>query len=167
MWLLTSLSLGLDSLIVSAAVAPLLKSSHVRLLLAVLFGLFDGIGSLIGSEVGWRLSADLSTYAEVGLVLLYAVYVLALAAWGSRNPVSWPVWIMPALLSVDNLFAGRVAGAGGLPVGLVVLYLGLSSCAMSVLGLLLGGLISKARGGIRARELGIGLVIASALLLVF
>jgi putative Mn2+ efflux pump MntP len=166
MWLLVSLSLGLDSLIVSAAVAPLLESSRARVLLVVLFGLFDGIGSLLGSEVGWRLAANLSTYAVAGLVLLYGLYVLALARWGSRDPVRWPLWVMPALMSMDNLLAGRVAGAERIPLALEVLYLGFASCAMALLGLLLGGLISNARGGIRARELGIGLVAASALLLV-
>jgi hypothetical protein len=100
------LLLGLDSLIVCAAVGPLVDKRW-RLLFAALFGVADGVAFLIGSGLGWRLFSDgVSTALQSGIVVALGLYLCLVAAGTQQVAARWPVWVFPHLLVFDNLTYG-------------------------------------------------------------
>jgi hypothetical protein len=100
------LLLGLDSLIVCAAVGPLVDRRW-RLLFAGLFGVADGLAFLIGAGLGWRLFSDgVSAGLQSGIVVALGLYLLVVTAGTQRVAARWPVWVFPHLLIFDNLTYG-------------------------------------------------------------
>ena len=85
------LLLGLDSLIVCAAVGPLVDKRW-RLLFAALFGVADGVAFLIGSGLGWRLFSDgVSTALQSGIVVALGLYLCLVVAGTQQVAARWPV----------------------------------------------------------------------------
>src|SRR5690242_11835855 len=126
------LLLGLDSLIVCAAVGPLVDRRW-RLQYAALFGVADGLAFLVGTGRGWRFFTDgVSTAWQTTIVVGLALYLLVVAAGTQRMASRWPVWVFPHLLIFDNLTYGLTRE------GSLLQQAGqqaLSSALMAVLGL--------------------------------
>jgi hypothetical protein len=163
--MLTLLFLGTDSLIVGAAIGPLIRSNR-RLALAAWFGVADGLGFLIG----WSLHLHVPDLAD-GLVCSLFVaadglYILVVAANMRRRLAGWPVWLLPIAMSFDNFSAGLTRIAGVRQVSVQVGEQILSSGALALLGLTIGATLT-ARLPVRAR-IGTagGLTILAAALLV-
>jgi hypothetical protein len=107
------LLLGLDSLIVCAAVGPLVDKRW-RLLYAGLFGVADGVAFLLGAGLGWRLFSDgVSAALQLGIMVGLGLYLLIVAAGTRQVATRWPVWVFPHLLVFDNLTYG-LSGHGSL-----------------------------------------------------
>jgi hypothetical protein len=98
------LLLGVDSLIACIAVSPLV-SGRSRLALAALFGVADATVFMIGAGLGWNISATESTGLTTALLVASGLYLLLVAA-GSRQIATWPAWIVPWALTLDNLTFG-------------------------------------------------------------
>jgi hypothetical protein len=98
------LLLGVDSLIACIAVSPLV-SGRSRLALAALFGVADATVFMIGAGLGWNISATASTGLTTALLVASGLYLLLVAA-GSRQIATWPAWIVPWALTLDNLTFG-------------------------------------------------------------
>ena len=102
------LLLGLDSLIVCAAVAPLVEPGS-RLRFAALFGVADGLAFLIGAGLGWQLFSDgVSGVLTATILVGLGLYLLVVAAGTQQVAARWPVWVLPAVLVFDNLTYGLV-----------------------------------------------------------
>jgi hypothetical protein len=112
-WLL----LGVDSLIASIAVGPIMERKwSVLVPFAVLFGVTDGGGYLLGTVLHWSFPDNLAFLAPT-VVAVIGVYWIAVAIISKRaataedNPKArWGVWILPWLLCLDNITYGAVDG---------------------------------------------------------
>ena len=113
------LLLGVDSLIACIAVGPLLAKWRLSALssFAVLFGVGDGGGYLLGTALHYSmpdtLSADIE-YAVLGILGVYWLAVAVISRMAAKAELSekshWGVWILPWALSVDNITYGAVTG---------------------------------------------------------
>ena len=112
-WLL----LGVDSLIACIAVGPIMdRRWSVLVPFALLFGVGDGGGYLLGTALHWSYPDSMSFLAPV-VVAVIGVYWIAVAIISKRaaaaedNPKArWGIWILPWLLSLDNITYGAVDG---------------------------------------------------------
>jgi hypothetical protein len=110
-WLL----LGVDSLIACIAVGPLV-SRRMAVPFALLFGVGDGGGYLLGCALHWSYPDNLgflapAVVAVIGLYWIAVAVVSRKAAVAEQNPrVRWGIWILPWLLSLDNITYGAVDG---------------------------------------------------------
>jgi hypothetical protein len=164
---LSFLLLGIDSLIAGIAIAPIV-SPRARVPLAVLFGVADGIGFLVGAMLGWRLPDAVTDFLPSIALLAYGIYLIAVSVATQRVAASWPVWVLPWALTVDNLGYGMVHGRG---VGEMFQQAGVqavSSALLAGIGLAVALLLPRAkRTGGRgfAGAAGGALVLASAALM--
>ena len=113
--------LGTDSFLACVAIGSLAISLRERIWLAAAFGAFDACATLI-SNAGVVLPEPLAL-----TIYLVCAFLLGYAAKSRRSIV----YLLPLLLSVDNVFSG------GTPV--FALLLGVSSGVMAMAGLVLGG----------------------------
>lgn len=172
------LLLGLDSLIVCIAISPLLSRWSHRLLLAAFFGIADAVGFLIGVAMGvvspLRMSGALGETLEVGLPALLGIYMLfiALLAINTRRvaPVSWPVWILPLILALDNFSYGLAGNpAAGSLLQQAFGEQAWSSALLALTGLLVGAAVvyvipAMQRRAVAAATSGAGLVVVTVVL---
>jgi putative Mn2+ efflux pump MntP len=150
-WLPDPLILGLDSLLVSAVLAPLVATWGRRWRLAVLFGACDGLAVLIGSALAWSARADqVLKVAGTDAILAYGAYVMIVAFCGRLGAAARFVWLVPALTSFDNLAYGLATGAPERGIVAQALACGLASAALALLGLTLGSTIRF--GSVRAAQ---------------
>jgi|SRR5882757_3210347 hypothetical protein len=164
---LSFLLLGIDSLIAGIAISPLV-SARARVPLAVLFGVADGIGFLVGAMLGWHLPDEVTDLLPSVALLAYGLYLILVSAASKRVAARWPMWVLPWALTVDNLSYGLVHGRG---VGEMFQQAGLqavSSALLAGIGLAVALVLPRAkaagsRGFVGAA--GGALVLASAALM--
>jgi len=123
--------LGLDGFALCAALGTSQAVYARRYQLCVLIGLFDAIAFGIGANI------DLSLPKTIGAIVTACCggYVVALAWMARSHAMSRSIlWLVPILLSLDNLAAGLAAGQPGLPVGEFGIVTGLTSGAMALAG---------------------------------
>lgn len=140
------LLLGVDSLIAGAAIG-LIVSRRSRLPLAALFGVADGVGFLIGAGLGWRLSGGVSEALQMGTLVALGLYLLVVAAGTRRVAASWPVWVVPWVLTLDNLTYGLAGDHAAAQAGQQAL----SSGLLALAGLLLAVALPRVLGVMERR----------------
>jgi hypothetical protein len=128
--------LGSDSLVAGLAIGPWVASWRAGAAYALLFGVSDGMATVLGATIPHRVP-------EPPAILIYLVAV-GVFARGARHSRLW-LCVLPVLVSLDNLAAGRPASGA--------VALALSSALMAALGMALGGL---------GRRLAIRLAVAGA-----
>jgi hypothetical protein len=136
------LLLGLDSLIVCAAVGALVEPGS-RLRFAALFGIADGVAFLVGAGLGWQLFSDgASGVLQTALLVAMGLYLLVVAAGTQQLAARRVVWALPAVLVFDNLTYGLVGDHAALlqSAGEQAL----SSTLLALVGLLAVGAIRPA-----------------------
>jgi hypothetical protein len=102
------LLLGLDSLIVCAAVGALVEPGS-RLRYAALFGIADGVAFLVGAGLGWQLFSDgTSGVLTTAMLVSMGLYLIVVAAGTQQLAARRVVWALPAVLVFDNLTYGLV-----------------------------------------------------------
>jgi hypothetical protein len=102
------LLLGLDSLIVCAAVGALVEPGS-RLRYAALFGIADGVAFLVGAGLGWQLFSDgTSGVLTTATLVSMGIYLIVVAAGTQQLAARRVVWALPAVLVFDNLTYGLV-----------------------------------------------------------
>ena len=163
------LLLGIDSLIAGVAIGALVDKRS-RLWLAGLFGLADGLAFLIGAGLGWGLfSQTTSEVVEVGALVALGFYLLVVAAGTKRVATTWPVWVVPIVLTVDNLTYGLAGEHGGALAGQAVTQ-ALSSALLAFAGLAIAAWLPRvlpvARNVAAPRVAGAGLLFAAGALFV-
>jgi hypothetical protein len=155
--------LSFDSLIAGVALGPLV-SARDRWWMAVLFGLLDGVATLISGA--WLPHSGVAVPRLVpALIAAYGVYLIAVSIWSLgrvRLPLlTIPALAIPALLSIDNLMAGLPDGAAALSAGYVAAA-ALTSAAFALAGLWAGRSLAAVTGGRRERRAGAGLIVVAA-----
>jgi hypothetical protein len=154
-WLL----LGVDSLIACIAVGPIM-SRRMSLLVpfALLFGVGDGGGYLLGTALHWSYPDNLgflapTVVAVIGLYWIAVAIVSRKAAAAEENPrARWGIWILPWLLSLDNITYGVVDGvSGGASVWASAGEQALSSALQAGIGLAIGIAIAYSIPALRRR----------------
>jgi putative Mn2+ efflux pump MntP len=165
MSVVTLLLLGIDSLVVSVAIAPLFTSRSTRVALALLFGVCDGAATLIGGALGFRFSGPLAGDVASAVLAAYGLYLLIVVWWGWRTLARWPVWLMPVLFSLDNLAYGIKARNAGYDLGQEAVLFAVSSALMSLIGFTLGAILARRTGGARSVVTGPLLIAAAAIAL--
>jgi putative Mn2+ efflux pump MntP len=138
--------LALDSLVVGAALGPVVSSRFGRWRLALAFGLCDGLASLLGWAADWRATPGVGEWLGPAAVGGYGLYVLGLA-WRSRRlseagAGGWLVLTLPLCLSLDNLALGVGPDASAGAAALAALAFGAVSGVLALVGLRLGGAIT-------------------------
>jgi hypothetical protein len=154
-WLL----LGVDSLIACIAVGPIMsRRMSVLVPFALLFGVGDGGGYLLGTALHWSFPDNLDFLAPVvvaviGLYWIAVAIVSRKAAAAEENPrASWGIWILPWLLSLDNITYGVVDGvSSGASVWASAGEQALSSALQAGIGLAVGIGIAYSVPAIRRR----------------
>jgi hypothetical protein len=130
------LLLGLDSLIVCAAVGALVEPGS-RLRYAALFGAADGVAFLVGAGLGWQLFSDGASGAlTTAMLVSMGLYLIVVAAGTQQLTARRVVWALPAVLVFDNLTYGLV---GDHSAGTLFQQAGeqaLSSSVLALVGLL-------------------------------
>ena len=141
-WLL----LGVDSLIACIAVGPIMERKLSLLVpFALLFGVADGGGYLLGTVLHWSYPdswGDLApaVVAVIGLYWIGIALVSKRAVTAEGNPKSrWGIWVLPWLLSLDNITYGAVDGVSKTAsIGVSALEQALSSAIQAGIGLAIG-----------------------------
>jgi hypothetical protein len=159
------LLLGLDSLIVGLAIGPIVERRW-RLPLAALFGVADGVAFLAAAGLGWQLSEGLSSVLATGTLVALGLWLLVVAAGTQRVAASWPVWVVPWALTLDNLAYGLV---GDHSAGSLFQHAGeqvLSSALLASIGLLAAVALPRVlpamqRRAVAAQVAGGALIVAS------
>jgi hypothetical protein len=153
------LLLGLDSLIACLAVGSIV-GSRARWPLAALFGIADGAGFLVGANFSVHLSDGLSDKLQTGILLALGAYLIGIAVLAMRTQraaSSWPIWVLPFVLSIDNLTFGLV---GGHSTGALFAQAGeqaLSSALLAGVGLAVGLVLPRVVPALRRRATATGI----------
>jgi manganese efflux pump family protein len=167
--LLVAGSVGADNFAAAIAIGLAGVDRHVRLRIAVVFGLFEAGMPVIGLALGHSLSGSLGSRAHLvggGLLILVGLQ-LGISAWRSDKdaapalagaPVARLI-VLGAGLSIDNLVIGFALGARDTPLILSVIVIGAVSVALSLLGLELGSRLG-AEVGHRSELFGAGVLVA-------
>ena len=111
------LLLGTDSLIACIAVGPII-SRRIALPFAILFGVGDGGGFLLGTAFHWSVSDSFAAFIQTSVLTVLGVYWIVIALYSrwakakdqDSTSARWAVWILPWALSVDNITYGLVSG---------------------------------------------------------
>lgn len=154
--LLVAVSVGLDNFAAATALGVSGVDSKLRLRVALIFGLFEGIMPIIGLSLGRALAHDLGRTAQpfagtlLGLAGAYAV-VSGLrgdreaAAQGPEVSIKHLVFIGGAL-SIDNLVIGFALSVYHVELVVAAAIIAGVSVALSLLGLELGGRLGERLG---------------------
>jgi len=173
------LLLGIDSLIACIAIAPIV-SRRIAVPLALLFGVGDGLGFLLGSAFHFSMPDNVSTLVQTSVLIALGVYWIAIAILSKRAAAAdqqsakarWGVWILPWALSIDNITFGLVDGVSkGASVWASAGEQALSSAVQASIGLAIGMAIAYAFPAVRRRMAlangiaGCALIVAAGALL--
>jgi putative Mn2+ efflux pump MntP len=142
-------TLSLDNFRTSITLGPLRFTWWRCVLLAVVFGFFDGLapllGILLGNYVGREIGGPVADFAGPTVLGLYGLYLIAqtLRKKASEDKeYLWSIFGLPVPLSLDNVFAGAGLGLVGLSPLVPAVLFGAITAVMSLLGLQLGRAIS-------------------------
>jgi hypothetical protein len=120
------LLLGVDSLIACIAIGPII-GMRVAVPLAALFGVGDGAGFLLGSAFHWSVPDNVSNIVETGVLVVLGLYWIGIAVLSKRmaseevqSRSRWGVWVLPWVLSIDNITFGIIDGVPAHAIGMAV-----------------------------------------------
>lgn len=160
-WLL----LGTDSLIACIAVGALVsKRSWVPLV--VIFGISDGLGTLLGITLHLNVSDTASAIVETAFMAGLGVYWLGVAVMSKRMRGTGWVWLLPWILTIDNITYGTIDHAWSHAAGVQALEAGLSSAIQAGIGIAISVAVAKSVprviDAVRAQRAGGGAAVATS-----
>jgi len=164
------LLLGVDSLIACLAVGAVV-GRRARLPFAAAFGICDAAGFLLGTAFHWSMPGRVSALVETGVLVALGLYWLGLSQMTRRAAGTRWVWILPVVLSIDNITFGLISDHWTTSVAGQAGEQALCSAVLALVGLLVSAaavrLIPAARRN-RTTAIGFagaGLILAAPLLL--
>ncbi len=153
--LLVAVSVGLDNVAAATALGVTGVDSKLRLRVAVIFGLFEGLMPVVGLLLGRSLAHTLGSVADpvAGALLgLAGAYAILTGLFGGRDATTGPdpsvrqLLLIGAALSIDNLVIGFALGAHHVDVVVAAVVIGGTSVALSLVGLEIGGRLGERLG---------------------
>jgi uncharacterized membrane protein YhaH (DUF805 family) len=164
------LLLGVDSLIACIAIGGIV-SKRARLPLAACFGIGDGVGFLLGTALHWNFPDRLATIVETAVLVSLGVYWVAIALLARRaNGTGW-VWILPWVLSIDNITYGLIDHAWSHSVAVQAVEQAVSSALLAGIGLAIGVALQRGVPALQRNRVatlgfaGVALIVAAPVLL--
>ena len=160
--LLVAMSVGLDNFAASTALGVAGVDRKLRLRVAVIFGVFEGVMPVLGLLLGRSLAHDLGNAAKpaAGALLGAAgAYAIVAGILGDRGEGKHPelsvrhLILIGGALSIDNLVIGFALGAYHVDLVIAAVTIAVVSVALSLLGLEIGGRLG-ARLGQRSELVG-------------
>ena len=142
------LFLSFDSFVVSLALGLLVPSSQRRYRTCLLFGLCDGLATLVGPHLvsgsavmlhsvrPWMLSAGICAWI---LFVGFLAHQIALKKLTSIFVIS----LLPLVLAIDNLFAGPISSGAVLTTNMAPVVAALLSTGFAVVGFAIGALLES------------------------
>jgi manganese efflux pump family protein len=165
---ISALLLSLDSFIATLAIGSVMKSWLTRVHLALWFGFWDGAATFTGAWFGsGEWGHKLSHWVVPLAALLYGISFLLAATWKQFRPSPRLAFVLPFLMSFDNLAYGASVGPVTAQVVERAVVLGVASFSMAILGLLPGSLIRFPSERAKQYLTGFALFAASVVLVVF
>jgi hypothetical protein len=165
------LLLGIDSLIACFAVGSLVSRGS-WLPYAALMGACDGGGFLLGTAFHWSMPDSTANVVETAVFVGLGVYWLAIAVFAPRLVETRWVWVLPFVLSVDNITYGLIDHAWSHSVAVQAIEQFLATSLLSVVGLLASAAVMRVIPGMKERSTafmaglaGAALIIAAPILL--
>lgn len=131
------LLLGIDSLIACIAVGSIV-SRRARLPFAACFGVADAGGFLLGTAFHWSVPDGVATVIETAVLLGLGAYWIAVALLARRATGTQWVWILPLVLSIDNITFGLIDHAWSSSVAVQAVEQAVSSALLGLIGLYVG-----------------------------
>lgn len=140
--------LSLDNFRTSVLLGPLRMSRARTVLVALNFGLWDGLAPLLGLVIGDYLGDAIGPIAEYIGPLVLLAYGAFLLIRARRVPAAeddefeeyWTLFGLPLPLSIDNIVAGTSLGLLGFSPWLPAIIFGVTTAVVSLIGLVLGRL---------------------------
>lgn len=150
------LLLGIDSLIACLAVGTVI-SRKARVPFALCFGIADGGGFLLGTALHWSMPDMVSTAVETAVFVALGVYWIALAMMSRQTAGTRWVWILPLVLSIDNITYGLIDHSWTTNVWGQAAEQALSSALLAGVGLAIAALVKRSVPALqRSRMLSLG-----------
>ncbi|MBV8439312.1 MAG: hypothetical protein JO312_01890 [Hyphomicrobiales bacterium] len=157
---------GLDSFIFCLGLGPFCRSRRSWLFMASAFGVADGVGALLGSQL-IALWPDCSLASAIGAPAVAAYGFLVLIATARvRSIVTSRISLacLPILFSLDNLAAA--ASTGHTPAGAEVAATTITTASLAFLGCGLGTALIRGRPALRGALPGGAAIVAAAIMIV-
>lgn len=160
--LLVALSVGLDNFAAATALGVSGVDRKLRLRVAAIFGIFEGVMPVVGLLTGRSLAHGLGSTAKpvAGTLLgLAGAYAIVNELLGERDSVKKQeltvrhLVLIGGALSIDNLVIGFALGAYHVNLVVAAVTIGAVSVVLSLLGLEIGGQLG-ARLGSRSELVG-------------
>jgi putative Mn2+ efflux pump MntP len=153
---LVAMSVGLDNFAASTALGVAGVDRKLRLRVAAIFGIFEGLMPVVGLLLGRSLAHDLGSTAKpaAGALLGGAgVYVIVTGLIGDRGEETKDselsvrhLILIGGALSIDNLIIGFALGAYHVDLVVAAITIAVISVALSLLGLEIGGRLGARLG---------------------
>jgi putative Mn2+ efflux pump MntP len=156
------LLLGIDSLIACMAIGAIVDRGW-RLPLAAAFGVADAVAFLIGAGLGWTISARVTEVLEVGMLGALGLWLIVVAAGTRRVAELWPVWVVPIVLTIDNLAYGVANDYSGSLFGHAAEQ-ALPSALLALIGLYVAGVLPRVLPAMERRDVALRFAGAALLL---
>jgi hypothetical protein len=128
------LLLGVDSLIACLAVGTMVQRKW-RVPFAVCFGIGDGGGFLLGTAFHWSVPDRTANIVETAVLVALGLYWIGVAVVARRATGSGWVWVLPWVLSIDNITYGLIDHAWSHSVAVQALEQAVSSALLAGIGL--------------------------------
>ncbi len=160
-WLL----LGTDSLIACIAVGALVsKRSWVPLV--AIFGVSDGLGTLLGITLHLNVSGTASAIVETAFMAGLGVYWLSVAVMSKQMRGTGWAWLLPLILTIDNITYGTIDNAWSHAAGVQAVETGLSSAIQAGIGIAISVAVARSAprviDAVRAHRAGGGVAVATS-----
>ncbi|HTX08901.1 MAG TPA: hypothetical protein VME22_09835 [Solirubrobacteraceae bacterium] len=134
--------------------------------LIVMFGVADGLGTLLGITLHWNVSDSASNIIEFAFMAGLGVYWLGVAVISKRMRGTAWIWALPWILTVDNITYGTIDHAWSHAAGVQALETGLSSAIQAAIGIAVSVALAKTLprliDTVRGHRAGGGAVIATS-----
>jgi hypothetical protein len=128
------LLLGVDSLIACLAVGTVVQRKW-RVPFAVCFGIGDGGGFLLGTAFHWSVPGATASIVETTVLVALGLYWIGVTMLARRANGSGWVWVLPWVLSIDNITYGLIDHAWSHSVAVQALEQAVSSALLAGIGL--------------------------------